>query len=149
MSEDELFAKMAYMNRLSPYFRTFDQIAHITMTKGLKTEQEYNETIEVLGAMANDAQYLISEIPTDVDMAFREDVKDFLTVIKASLENIQERTEHLKNKSFYGEKYTFTQDRQYIKQNSEYDKQIAKIGLKINRHRDAITRAGNMIMEKE
>lgn len=129
---------MEYMNQLMPFFNSYYDTAHIAMTKGLRTEQEYDEMIYILNAHLEEARRLIQTIPNEADDCFREDTNKFLQIICKRLANIIERQEHLKGKSFHFEKYSFFDDRKYIKADMEYEKQLTKLGEAMNYHKQHI-----------
>ena len=130
--------KMGYMNQLMPFFNGYYEMAHLAMTKGCKTEAEYDEVIDVLSEYLDEAKRLMKTIPEEADAKFKNDTATFLQAIYERLEGIIERTKHLKGKSFHFERYTFSNDRKYVKADMQYEKQIAQLGAAMNWHKQHI-----------
>ncbi len=134
---DDVFERMTFENELSAFFNSYYDLTEFAMTTGsLRTREDYKEVEDCLTGAEKTAEHLIKSIPECVSNDYKEDVEEFLVLIIKRLQNIKERYSHLIGKSFDGEYYTFSQDRQYVKTDFSYEKRISKIGGRINRHRD-------------
>lgn len=73
------------------FFNSYYDVAHTATTKGLRTEQEYDEMIGLATNYLNETKHLITAIPNEANSDFKDDTKEFLQTICARLEGIIER----------------------------------------------------------
>lgn len=139
--DDKLFKRVSYENLLMGFFNDYCDLAQFAMTTGsVKTKDGYLNMQDALKSAADYSRNLIRQIPEEEDNNFKKDNKAFLNLIACRLENIAERYKHLEAKSLDGEKYSFFQDREYIKKDRAFEKEISKLGILMNRYKEETKR---------
>ena len=134
--DDKLYERVSFENLLMSFFNQYYDLAQFAMTTGrIKTRDDYLEMQNTLENAAVYAEDLISKIPKKEDNDFKTDTKEFLGLIAKRLRNIKERYSHLEAKKFDGEQYSFFQDRVYIKNDRGFEKEISRLGIKMNQYK--------------
>lgn len=138
---DSLFERVTFFNELMSFFNGYFDLAQYAMTTGRNhTPRDYDQLIDILHSASIQSKELIRKIPKNESQAFKKDIESFLSLISERLENIADRQIHLRGKSFDGEKYSFLDDRAYIKRDRNYEKKISDLGDKINRYKEETAR---------
>lgn len=133
---DKLFKRVSFFNVLMNFFNKYCDLAQFAMTTGsLRRPQDYDRIIDALQSASRFSKELIGMIPKGESESFKNDMTAFLSLIGRRLDNIAERHMRLRGKSFNGEQYSFFEDRRYIKTDRAFEKEISRLGVKINQYK--------------